>query len=79
MDVSVASVAPSLTLPRIAGEGTEQVKWKGRLVRVSPSSLFLARHPSPVTRHLLRISDIVTSSLRHYPLTFITPSLSLNQ
>ena len=47
----LGAVAHSLTLPRIAGEGTEQVKWKSRLGLVSLASLLifslLARHPSP--------------------------------
>ena len=63
MDMAV--VAPSLTLPRIAGEGTEHVKWKSGLGRVEPSSLLpavlLARHPSPVTTR----SASLTSSPRH--------------
>ena len=73
MDMAVA--APSLTLPRIAGEGTEQVKWKSPLGGVERSSLLpallLARHPSPVIRHhVQRISDFVTSSPRHSVTSF---------
>jgi hypothetical protein len=56
------SVAPSLTLPRIAGEGTEQVKWKSRLGQVEAFSLvpalLLVLHPSP--RHSVIHSDLIT-------------------